>query len=224
MPGREGHGVSPDVVDVHPDPVAEAVDEVGVAGPGAAEVAGVVLHVLPGNLGQLADGDSGPDRIHRRLLGAEDQVVDRPLAGVKRAGGRDRAGHIGGVVPELGPHVHDDEVAVRELRPVLVVVEHGPVHAGAHDARVAQPLRAEPPEGALRCGLELVLPGARRGRLMAATCPSAEISTARRSRRSRRRPSRAGAQPGAAAGSRAGRRTPMQLLEERRLRTATGAA
>ncbi len=107
---------------------------------------------------------AGADRVHGRLLRAEHQLVELPLPAVEPPGDRDRPGDVGRVVPELGAHVHDDQLPGPGLPPVLVVMEGGRVGSGAHDGRKPQPLGATPAESVLDQPLELVLEHARSGR------------------------------------------------------------
>jgi hypothetical protein len=69
--------------------MGKAVDEERHARARAAEIAGMVPQVLAGDAIERAQTGSRPDRVDGRLLGRENQLMQRPLARGKAARGRD---------------------------------------------------------------------------------------------------------------------------------------
>src|SRR5687767_13689843 len=122
------------------------MDEIAVATGSSAEITGVTAHILPGDPVEGGEVGAGANRVDGRLLGAEHQLVEPALAGVEAARDRDGAGDVGGVVPVLRAHVHDDQLPGPRLSTVLIVVQDGGVGPRAHDGGKPEPLRAPPAE------------------------------------------------------------------------------
>ena len=87
-----------------------------------------------------------PDRIERRLLGPEDQLIE--LAGlVAGIAGRVGPGAVRAVPVELRAHIEDDELTRSDLALAGLGVRQRPVRRARHDRRERR-LRAELPGSA----------------------------------------------------------------------------
>ena len=147
--GGEGHRIVADVVHSEADEVAGRrrfrVGEAPLVEDGLRDLRGV---------------GAGRARLHRgddRLLRLEHRFVRLQLLLAEGARHRPGAGDIHGLVADRRAVVHDDEVAVRHLPVVAVVVPDVDVGSGADDRGVGSRFRAALDERVGRLGLQLVL-------------------------------------------------------------------
>jgi hypothetical protein len=123
------------LVDLEADAVPQAVPEVlGVSR---------VVDDRAGDRVDVAALGPGPDGGERRLLRAQHEVVDLPVARVELARG-DRPGAVRGVAVEVGAPVDDDERPGRDRLPAGLGVRERAVRAGGDDGRERHPLGAAP--------------------------------------------------------------------------------
>src|SRR5206468_1451441 len=133
-----------DVVDVHPDRMAEAVVEVFavIAGLLTTQRARVRAHVCPRDAVQLPDRDARAHGVERRLLRTQHQIVDRLLPRREAAVDRERARHVGGVLAPFRRGIDQDQIAVLGAAAVDVVVQRRGVGAAAHDRGISDAVGA----------------------------------------------------------------------------------